>query len=108
QQGYVNQGYQGGHAYGNNAYQPQDQGYGQGYGQQGYANQGYGQHGYNQQGYVNQGYPGQAYGQQGYANQGYPGQGYGGMQYQEYPQQPMYNTSDFDDDFEFEFLNVDN
>ncbi|MCR5357344.1 MAG: hypothetical protein K6E63_08055 [Lachnospiraceae bacterium] len=135
QQGYVNQGYpgqgynqqpygngyQGQQQYGQQQYQ--NQGYGQGYGQQGYANQGYNQQpygngyqghdqgygqGYGQQGYVNQGYPGQGYDQQGYGYQ----QGYqnmqGGMQYQEYPQQPMYNTADFDDDFEFEFLNVDN
>ena len=33
--------------------------------------------------------------------------GQGGLQYQEVPNQPLYNTTDFDEDFEFEFLNVD-
>ena len=128
QQGYMNQGY-------GQGYQQYPQGAGYNQGQQGYMNQGYGQGyqqypqdaGYNQgqQGYMNQGYPqgyGQGYqgytqagydqGQQGYMNQGYPQGGYGqgyqqdGMQYQEYPQQPMYNTADFDDDFEFNFIDV--
>ena len=126
-QGYMNQGYDQG-------YQGQgyDQGYGQGYMDQGYdrnyQGQGYGR-GYDQsygqdygygQDYQNRGYD-QGYGQ-GYMNQGYDrnyqGQGYdqgypvqggydqGAMQYQEYPQQQMYNTSDFDEDFEFNFIDV--
>ncbi|MCR5507451.1 MAG: hypothetical protein K6F34_02065 [Lachnospiraceae bacterium] len=137
QQGYVNQGYQQQGAQGyqqqgyyNNQYQAQGQNQGrQGYvnqdyrqqGGQGFANRGYDQ-GYTGQGYqgYNQNYQ-QGYGQgyqQGYPqgyDQGYPGNGYqaggmnmaGGLQYQEYPQQTMYNTADFDEDFEFEFLNVD-
>ena len=133
-QGYSNapqQGYQYPHqgspqqGYG---YQQYDQGYGgqyqQGYPQygQGYPQQGYGQ-GYGYPQYDQQGYPQQGYGQQGYGypqyDQGYPQQGgYGqypqsgydqnGMQYQPYPpQQQTYNTSDFDEDFEFNFLNVE-
>ena len=71
-------------------------------------NQGYGY----DQGY--QQYPQGQYpqGQQGYMNQGYGQGGYGqvyqqnGLQYQEYPQQPIYNTADFDEDFEFNFIDV--
>ncbi len=134
-QGY-NQGYDGqygGQAYGSQGYNQGYPGgqYGQGQygGQAGYGGQPYGQQAYPGQGY-NQGYPdqygGQAgYGGQPYDRQGYPGQGYdqgypgqggydqsymngqGGLQYQEVPNQPLYNTTDFDEDFEFEFLNVD-
>lgn len=110
QQGYMNRDYgQSGYDQG---YQQYSQGTGYSQGQQGYMNQGYGQGGYDQ-GY--QQYPqgaGYNMGQQGYMNQGYGQGGYGqgyqqdGMQYQEYPQQPMYNTADFDDDFEFNFIDV--
>ena len=125
QQQYGAQGYR--QPYGNNGYnqgydqqqygqQQYNQQYGQAYqgGQQQYGqqyNQSYNQ-GYNQ-GY-GQGYPGMQGG--GYYNQGYQGQpGYGqgympgqdALQYQEVPNQPLYNTADFDEDFEFEFLNVD-
>ena len=58
---------------------------------------------YPQQGYMNQGYD-QGYGQ---FNQGYPQQGYDQGYGQGYGQYPQYNTTDFDEDFEFEFLNVD-
>ena len=116
-QGY-NQGYPGGQ-YGQGQYGGQPGYGGQPYGQQAYGGQGYnqgypgqygGQAGYGGQPYDQQGYPGQGY------NQGYPGQGgydqsymngQGGLQYQEVPNQPLYNTADFDEDFEFEFLNID-
>ena len=52
---------------------------------------------------MNQGYD-QGYGQ---FNQGYPQQGYDQGYGQGYGQYPQYNTTDFDEDFEFEFLNVD-
>ncbi|MCR4807769.1 MAG: hypothetical protein K5857_08860 [Lachnospiraceae bacterium] len=105
QGGQYNQGYPG---YGASYGQPYNNGYNQGYDAQ--YNQSYNQ-GYPAQGY-NQGYPAQG----GYYNQGYPTQGgydqpymngQDGMQYQEVPDQRLYNTSDFDEDFEFEFLNVD-
>ena len=61
----------------------QQQGYPQGYPQQGgFPQQGYPQQGFPQQGYPQQGYP-QGYPQQGYPQQGYPQQGYP----QGYPQQ---------------------
>ncbi len=110
QQGYMNQGYgQGGYDQGYQQYS-QNAGYNQG--QQGYMNQGYGQGSYDQ-GYqqYSQG-AGYNQSQQGYMNQGYGQNGYGqgyqqdGLQYQEYSQQPMYNTADFDDDFEFNFIDV--
>ncbi len=131
-QGYGNQGY-GNQGYGNQGYGNQgygNQGYGnQGYGNQGYGNQGYGNQGYGNQGYGNQGYGNQGYGNQGYGNQGYGNQGYGnqGNPNQSYgnpenvnpnfanpnyygnsdSNRKTYDTMDLDDDFEFEFLNVD-
>ena len=98
--GYINQGYDQGYG----QYPPYQQG---GQYPQGNMNQGYppypqgGQ--YPQQGYMNQGYD-QGYGQ---FNQGYPQQGYDQGYGQGYGQYPQYNTTDFDEDFEFEFLNVD-
>ena len=67
---------------------PQQGGFPQGYPQQGFPQQGYPQHGYPQQGFP-QGYPQQGYPQQGYP-QGYPQQGYpqqGGFPQQGFPQQ---------------------
>gem|GEM_PF-438211 len=74
-----------GQVYGGASPIPGQQGYDQGYGQQGYADpmqQGYGQQGYGQQGY-DQGYGQQGYAdpmQQGYGQQGYD-QGYGQQGY---------------------------
>lgn len=115
--GYVNQSYdqnppyQQGYPQGYPNQYPQgyDQGYGQGYPNQyqQYPQGGQYQQGY-PQGYQNPQYPpqGAPYPQgydQGYA-QGYPGQYPQGVTNTGYP---MYNTTDFDEDFEFEFLNVD-
>ena len=109
QQGYGQ--YQQGYDQGYGQYQQQQsypqyqQGYDQGYGQ-GYA-QAYDQSGVQGYGQYQQ-YPQGAQYQQGY-QQGYPqyqqgyDQGYG--QYQQGYQQ-QYNTTEFDEDFEFEFLNV--